>query len=225
MPDRKSELGNSLASGRPRLVPAARVISARRAYGLRWSANMTRGGGDDGMALMALVDGAVDGLLLLSPTGVILRANDAAADFLGTTKHAVRLRHLDDVMPNIGWEPGFVAKAVSAGGIVSRTCDLRGERKGLFSARTIAVEDAAPFIVVTIRDITGLGALVRRLDHGAMTPTPRWSELRTGGASEDEARLVIAESAALRAVKDKALDFADVDSPVLIIGETGTGKN
>src|SRR5262249_34030016 len=96
---------------------------------------MTGGPCDDGMTLTALVDGAVDGLLLLSATGLILRATAAAAALLGTTKDQLRQRHVGEVMPRTGWEPGLVAKAISAGGIVSRSCDLGGKRKVLVSAR------------------------------------------------------------------------------------------
>src|SRR5262249_42032634 len=35
---------------------------------------------------------------------------------------------------------------------------------------------------------------------------------------------IVMESSAMRAVAEKALQFAQVDSPVLIVGETGTGK-
>jgi PAS domain S-box-containing protein len=187
---------------------------------------MTRGACDDGITLTALVDGAVDGLLLLSSTGLILRANDAAADLFGTTKEQLRQRQLGELMPRTGWEPGFVAKAVSAGGVVSRPCDLRSERKVLLSARATAPQsDGERFVVVTVRDITGVDALVGRIGHSTPRSMDRWSGLRSAALSENDAGSVIGQSAALRAVKAKALDFANVDSPVLLVGETGTGKN
>jgi len=187
---------------------------------------VTDGPYDDGLTLTALVDGAVDGLLLLSPTGFILRANDSAAGLFGTTTEQLRRRHLGELVPRTGWEPGFVAKAISAGGIVSRPCDLEGERKVLLSARAITTRSGGQrFVVVTVRDITGIEALVGRINQSTTRSTDRWSELRSGRLSENDAGSVIAESAALRAVKDRALEFASVDSPVLLVGETGTGKN
>jgi PAS domain S-box-containing protein len=181
---------------------------------------------DEGLTLTALVDGAVDGLLLLSPTGFILRANNAAAHLFGTTKAQLCQRHLGELMPRTGWEPGFVAKAISGGGIVSRSCDLRGERKVLLSARATTPQSGSrQFVVVTVRDISGVEALVGHINPSPLRSANRWSELRSGAASENEAGSFIAESAALQAVKDKALDFASVDSPVLLVGETGTGKN
>jgi PAS domain S-box-containing protein len=187
---------------------------------------VTDGAYDDGLTLTALVDGAVDGLLLLSPTGLVLRVNDAAAHLFGTTKEQLRQRHLGELMPRTGWEPGFVAKALSAGGIVSRSCDLGGERKVLVSARaTTPQAGSRRFVVVTVRDISGVEALVGRINQSTPQSTDRWSVLRSAAISESDTGSVIAESAALRAVKDKALDFASVDSPVLLVGETGTGKN
>jgi PAS domain S-box-containing protein len=187
---------------------------------------VTDGAYDDGLTLTALVDGAVDGLLLLSPTGLVLRANDAAAHLFGTTKEQLRQRHLGELVPRTGWEPGFVAKALSAGGIVSRSCDLGGERKVLLSARATTPQAGSQrFVVVTVRDISGVEALVGRINQSTPQSTDRWSMLRSAAISASDTGSVIAESAALRAVKDKALDFASVDSPVLLVGETGTGKN
>jgi transcriptional regulator with PAS, ATPase and Fis domain len=135
-------------------------------------------------------------------------------------------RQLGDLMPRTGWEPGFVAKALSTGGIVSRSCDLGGERKVLLSARATTPQAGGQrFVVVTARDISGVEALVGRINQSTPQSTDRWSVLRSAAVSESDTGSVIAESAALRAVKDKALDFASVDSPVLLVGETGTGKN
>jgi PAS domain S-box-containing protein len=180
---------------------------------------------EEAAALAALVDGAAEGLLLLSPAGIILRSNEAAARLLGITTGELRNRRLDEVMGRTGWEPGFLAQARAKGGIVSRAHDLGAGRKALVSARTTrTTAGEAPLFAVTIRDVTSMSLLVSRLDEKTPPPRPR-SELRIAGGSEDEADQIVAESAALRAVKARALDFADVDSPVLVVGETGTGKN
>jgi PAS domain S-box-containing protein len=187
---------------------------------------MTQRDGDDGAALSALVEGAPGGLLLLSPTGVILKANEAAAQLLGVGKDALVERHLDKVMARTGWEPSFLAQALSTGGTVSRTCDLGDGRKALVSARTSNVPGGGgPFVAVSISDVTGINLLVSRLDQSAPAADNRWSQLRRAGGPGDELGRVIAQSSALRAVKGNALAFARVDSPVLIVGETGTGKN
>jgi PAS domain S-box-containing protein len=187
---------------------------------------MAQGGGDDAALLASLVDGAADGLLLLSSTGAILKANESAAQLLGIAKDALLDRHLDEVMARTGWEPGFLAQALSTGGTVSRAYDLRAGRKALVSARTTkAPHGEVSFVVVTIRDVTGVNLLVSRIEASAPASDHRWSELRTPGAPENEVSRIIADSGALRAVKATALDFARVDSPVLVVGETGTGKN
>src|SRR5262249_11066627 len=212
-------------------TPRATILRRSRPFdatrpSVKWSAGMAGGTSDDGVMLAALVDGAVDGLLLLSSTSFILRANDAAADHFGTTKEHLRQRHFGELIPGKGWDPVFVAKVVSTGGTVSRSCDLGGGRKVLLSARAITPQSGSErFVVVTVRDISGVEALVRRINRSTPRSADRWSELRSVVTSENDACSVIAESAALRAVKDKVVDFARVDSPVLLVGETGTGKN
>lgn len=187
---------------------------------------MTQARADDSATLAALVDAAADGLLLLSPTGIIRRANDAAAELFGLPKDALRGRHLDELIARTGWEPGFLAQALATGSFVSRVFDLRGGRKVVVSARATAVRhDDLPLIAITIRDVTGMNHLLSRIDRSPPAADDRWSRLRNAAASDDDAVRVIAESSALRAVTARALDFARVDSPVLIMGETGTGKN
>jgi PAS domain S-box-containing protein len=187
---------------------------------------MAHGSGDDATRLASLVDGAADGLLLLSSTGVILTANESAAQLLGLAGGALVDRRLDEVLAPDGWEPGFLAQVLSTGNIVSRVCDLRTGGKGLVSARATPAPPGGPaFVAVTLRDVTGVNALVRRLEGDRTPADARWSALRGSGASGPEVARVVAESGALRALTSRALEFARVDSPVLVVGETGTGKN
>ena len=167
--------------------------------------------GSEEAALAALVDAATHGLLLLSSTGTILRSNDAAAHLLGTTRDALRHRHLDQVLSRTGWEPGFLAQALATGGVVSRAYDLGTGRKALISARTTkAAPGEAPLVAITIQDVSSLGALVSRLDEKAPSSRSRASDSRRASVPNDEADGLIAESPALRAVKAKALEFAGV---------------
>lgn len=180
----------------------------------------------DAAALAALVEGSADGLLLLSATGVILEANGASARLLGIDREALTGRALKDVTALPRREPGFLSQALSSGATVSLFQNLPGGRKALVSARATVVSPGdAPVVVVTIHDVTGVGQLVSRVQERVPVAGQQWSELRRPGVPEHELDRLVADSCALRAVRNKALEFACVDSPVLIVGETGTGKN
>jgi transcriptional regulator with PAS, ATPase and Fis domain len=74
--------------------------------------------------------------------------------------------------------------------------------------------------MLALRDMTGVGQLVNSV-QAAPTALTRWWQMRRSEVGIDR---IVMESRAMRAVAEKALQFAQVDSPVLIVGETGTGK-
>jgi transcriptional regulator with PAS, ATPase and Fis domain len=75
--------------------------------------------------------------------------------------------------------------------------------------------------MLLVRDVTGLGQLVSSVQAAPPASTTRWWQMRRSEVGIDR---IAMESRAMRAVAEKALQFAQVDSPVLIVGETGTGK-
>ena len=91
------------------------------------------------------------------------------------------------------------------------------------SSSLAVVAAGAARVVLTLRDETGMKQLVRRT-QGAVR-----GQARLGRASPDRANAtdgvpVVTSNVAMQSVRDKALQCATVDSPVLLFGETGTGK-
>jgi PAS domain S-box-containing protein len=173
-------------------------------------------------ALEALIEGARDGLALLSTQGEILRVNEAATELLGVRRDDLIGRCVADDTLGLNIDGASALNAVSRREAVSRTVDLPGGRKALVTLR--AWRDAADdprYLLLVVRDVTGIGELVSHVQAGAAGDAERWSQMRRGDVGIDR---IVMESPAMRAVAEKALQFAQVDSPVLIVGETGTGK-
>jgi PAS domain S-box-containing protein len=171
--------------------------------------------------LEALIEGATDGLALLSTQGQILRVNEAATQLLARGRDDLVGRFVAD--PNIGLnvDAAWALDALSTRDAVSRTVDLPDGRKAMVTMRAWRGGDDQPrYLLLVIRDVTGVGQLVTSV-QAAPTSAPRWWQMRRSEVGIDR---IVMESRALRAVAEKALQFAQVDSPVLIVGETGTGK-
>jgi transcriptional regulator with PAS, ATPase and Fis domain len=175
--------------------------------------------------LQAMLDGAREGLCIMTPEAILLHSNQVAGDLLGfqpkeAAGHPVQL---------LGVELGFdwtLAGEVVAGRIaVSTVQTLRTDRKLLVSAVPSFSDDGAcAYIVVTMREITGMGHVMSRLRDAVEQAEQSRSMLARGPDREVGLEDVVAQSPSLAAVRETALLYAAVDSTVLLLGETGAGK-
>src|SRR2546425_12495941 len=86
-----------------------------------------------------MVDGASEGLVLLSAGGLILRANRAAFQFIGHDRDRIIGRPIQEVLFKGSFEASFIAEIVASPLAVSRVCDLADGRSALVHGRRIAV--------------------------------------------------------------------------------------
>ena len=176
----------------------------------------------DAQLLEALIDGAPDGLALLSTDGRFLRVNEALVQLLGLERDELVGRFIADEHIGLRLEASWVLDALSSQAAVSRTLDLRDDRKAMVTLRAWRGADAQPqYLILVVRDVTGISQLVSHAQTAAPASGARWWQMRRSEVGIDR---IVTESRAMRAVAEKALQFAQVDSPVLIVGETGTGK-
>ena len=172
--------------------------------------------------LEALIEGTADGLVLLSTDGRVLRVNAAATRLLGMQRDELVGRCVADDDVGLRVDGVWVLDALSCRDTVSRTIDLPGGRKAMVTmCAWRGVHDEPRYLIVAVRDVTGIHQLLRRVQPPAPARASRWWQIRRSEVGIDR---IVMESRAMRAVAEKALQFAQVDSPVLIIGETGTGK-
>jgi PAS domain S-box-containing protein len=171
--------------------------------------------------LEALIEGATDGLALLSTQGQILRVNEAATHLLALGRDELVGRFVADEHIGLNVDGAWALDALSSRDAVSRTVDLPDGRKAMVTMRAWRDSDDQPrYLLMVVRDVTGVGQLVTSVQAGCPS-APRWWQMRRNEVGIDR---IVMESRAMRAVAEKALQFAQVDSPVLIVGETGTGK-
>jgi len=176
----------------------------------------------DAEALEALIEGASDGLALLSTHGEILRVNEAATYLLGVRREDLVGRFVADRDLGLKIDGAWMLDALSSQVAVSRALDLPGGRKTIVTMRARRGADGQPqYLILVVRDVTGINQLVSRVQAAAPTSAARWWQMRRSEVGIDR---IVTESHAMRAVAEKGLQFAQVDSPVLIVGETGTGK-
>jgi len=175
--------------------------------------------------LEAMVDGAREGLCILNGTSTLLHGNKVAGELLGFDpgKAAGLLAHELGVDRDFDWS---IAGEVAAGRVaVSTVQTLRTDRKLLVSGVPIASSDGQlAYIVITIREITGMGHVMSRLRDAVELAENSRSTLAIAAGRQLNLDEIVAQSSALAGVRETALQYAAVDSTVLLLGETGAGK-
>jgi PAS domain S-box-containing protein len=172
--------------------------------------------------LEAMVEVASEGLLLLSADGIVLRANRSAGEMIGYDSDLIVGRPIQDLLFKTGFDATFIGEIVATGFAVSRTYDLAGGRSVLVQGRPVAAGPAR--VVLAFCDVTHLRQLVSHTQGEARSAKPTWTEMRRTARTASDDAPIVASSVVLQAVRDKARQCATVDSPVLLFGETGTGK-
>ena len=175
--------------------------------------------------LDAMVEGAGEGLCVLSADRIMLRSNQTAAELLGfdPARAVGRPVHELGVQQNFDWS---ITTEVAAGRVaISGVQNLRGGSKLLVSAvPRMSADGQLAFIVVTIREITGIGQVMNRLRDAVEQVEQVRPTLALARSRESQLDDVVAQSPALAAVRERAVQYAAVDSTVLLLAETGAGK-
>jgi PAS domain S-box-containing protein len=183
------------------------------------------GSSTDASLLDAMVEGSLDGLCLLTAEGVILKANRLALEMLATTQDEVIGRPATAVFARAGGECSVLADIRKQKLTVTAVQTFGDGRRVLVSGTPVVDElGELRHIVLNVRDTTGISRVMRKL-HEALGPSDAYRP--PAGASsvrELAAPEPVFRSEVMRAQHDKAIQYAAVDSPVLLLGETGTGK-
>jgi len=175
--------------------------------------------------LEAMTEGAREGLCVLSADRIMLRSNQTAAELLGfdSARAVGRPVHELGIEQNFDWS---ITGEVAAGRVaVSAVQNLRSGNKLLVSAVPRTSEDGQlAFIVVTIREITGMSQVMSRLRDAVQQAEQVRPTLVLTRSRELQLDDIVAESFELAAVRKRTLQYAAVDSTVLLLAETGAGK-
>ena len=175
--------------------------------------------------LEAMIRGAREGLCVLSPARALLSANRLAADILGFDEAAAVGRPVHELGVDRDFDWSLSGEVATGRVTVSAVQALRNGRKVLVSGVPVCAPDGSlSYIVIAIRDITGMGQVMNRLRDAVELAEHSRSTLAIAAGRELQLEEIVAQSPALAGVRGTALQYAAVDSTVLLLGETGAGK-
>lgn len=157
----------------------------------------------------AVIDAASEGILAFDAAGCATVANAAACRALRLPQEKILGRAVSELLPQSP-VPRILENPAP---VHDRIDQLHGERF-VFSDRPILLDGETIGAVSTFRDIGG----VMRSEHAVRRA------LSSGLTAKYGLELLVHKSPSMRGAVERARQYASTDSTVLLIGETGTGK-
>jgi len=174
--------------------------------------------------LDAIIDSSSDGLFVCDGKANVIRMNPASEKIHKISAEEVVGRNMQELI-----EQGFIDRSAALEASRSGKPEtLMQDKDGrqLMSIATPVFNDAGEVVrvVVSERDITEIDRLQRQIEEKqAMTDGYRHQILERQ-LVEHQSRRVIARSPAMVRALEQAIKVSNVDSSVLLLGESGVGK-
>jgi transcriptional regulator with PAS, ATPase and Fis domain len=160
--------------------------------------------------LSIVLNQSFDGVVALDPSGRVTLFNAMAEQLLRTPRAAALGKRLEALAGN----PAFAALA-GARGVVAGEVIKHGDLALAVNRAPIELEGEMIGALITVQDVTRIQSLEAKI-RGKM----QVRGLRARHTFDD----ILGESWAIRQAVQMAKRFSGVDSSILIVGETGTGK-
>ena len=177
------------------------------------------------MELDTIIASSNDGLWICDGDGVVLRINPASEALTGVTAAEVVGKPMQYLVEKKYIDESVTLKVLrtrKTASIIQKTGS--GRRLFLTGTPVFDANGALFRVVVNERDITKITSLQEQLRENAELNARYKRDLLEKQIEENESRNIIAKSDNYRKIVQKAIKLGEVDSTVLIQGESGVGK-
>jgi len=171
----------------------------------------------------AVIESSFDGLYVTDGQANTLRLNQGFERIMGVTAAECVGRNMEDLVEHGIFSRSGTLLALDKKEPVTITLVSKTGKEALVTSNPIFDEDGNIVMVVTnVRDITELNDLQRRLEH--MEGLREWYETELQQLKLESSHQLVISSAKMKEVLNLVLRVAQVDSTVLVNGESGVGK-
>ncbi len=184
-------------------------------------------GGDRMVAkqLNAIIDSSFDGLWICDGEGRVVRINRASEDINNIKAEQVLNRKMEDLVSEGMIDRSVTLEVLKSRAAVTMIQQLKNGKQVLVTGSPVFDEDGhISLVVVNDRDITELNKLRAELEESRALSRQYRRELSHINGKRDLFVDVVVRSESMHRVFETALKVAEVDSTVLIQGESGVGK-
>ena len=187
--------------------------------------NRMKGFQQQSIELDTIIDSSNDGLWICDGSGVVVRVNPASEKMIGLTAAEVVGKHMSELVKKKLVDRSVTLEVLKTRKKVSLIQKTRIGRHLFLTGTPVFDKNGDLFrVVVNERDITEITQLQEQLKENAALTEQYKQDILEKQIEETESRQIIAKSANYQIIIQKAIKLAQVDSTVLILGESGTGK-
>lgn len=176
-------------------------------------------------SLIEILEGSFDGILVTDKEGKVLFVNDSYERVAEIKRSDIEGKYMKDLI-NPVWMPNSVAYIVAEQKTtVSKRQVVKSGRHIMVTGRPIFDEDGEiKIIVINARDITEIYELTEELQRSRNSEKLYMERMTDFSSMSDTERPIIAVSKSMRDILTLAKKVADFQITVLILGESGVGK-
>ncbi len=180
---------------------------------------------DLSIELDTVITSSNDGLWICDGEGNVLRMNPASERLNCIKASDIVGKNMQELI-----DSGLIDKSVTLKVIKSRKKEsifqkVKTGKKLFLTANPVFDKDGRLFrVVVNERDITEIENLKQRVEDQEALKDQYKRDLLEMQIEESESKKIICKSSNYKLILEKAIKLAKVDSTVLILGESGTGK-
>jgi PAS domain S-box-containing protein len=175
--------------------------------------------------LNAIIESSYDGLYVTDGHAVTKRVNKAYLRITGLAEEELLGRSMDELVRAGYFDQSVTLEVLKRRQPVTLMQHIKGGKRVIVTGNPFFDERGEIRLVVTnVRDITELEELREKLESTRRLTERYYSELAELRLRQLEMEDVVARSEAMRQVLEKALTVSKVDSTVLLLGESGVGK-
>ncbi len=169
--------------------------------------------------LDAIIESSFDGIYVTNGEGVTTRVNSGYERITGLKRRQVLGRHMRDLVDAGFFDESATLLVLTEKKSVTIMQRIRPTGKSVLVTGSPIFDERGNIVsvVTNVRDLTELENLKAQIERYR-------SELQELRSQQLDVGLVIAQSAEMRKVLDLAARVAKVDSTVLVLGESGVGK-
>jgi PAS domain S-box-containing protein len=175
--------------------------------------------------LEGIIESAFDGIYVTDGRGVTLRTNESYLRITGLERQEVIGYSMQDLVERKVFDQSTTLNVLESGKPCSVIQTISTGKTVLASGNPLYDSTGKIFRVVTaVRDLTELNRLRDELSEADHLKNQYREELQKLQQNFSSSLEIVAQSAAMRNTLDLASRVSSVDSTVLILGESGSGK-